>query len=112
LGFSDQYFMVSDGKGDFRAELSELPEEPAWYQANGWRAIVLSRPVELPQLERVAARLSSSSRLVAAVCVETNDYAYFVGASGGEVAFRAVLNDLIARDSREGSWALNASWES
>jgi hypothetical protein len=106
LGFSDQYFMVSDGKGDFRAELSELPEEPAWYQANGWRAIVLSRPVELPQLERVAARLSSSSRLVAAVCVETNDYAYFVGASGGEVAFRAVLNDLIARDSREGSWAL------
>jgi hypothetical protein len=86
LGFSDQYFMVSDGKGHFRAELSELPEEPAWYQANGWRAIVLSRPVELPQLERVAARLSSSSRLVAAVCVETNDYAYFVGASGGEVA--------------------------
>lgn len=106
MGFSYQYFMVSDGMGDFRAELSELPEAPAWHQANGWRAIVLSRLVELPQLERVAVRLSSASRLVAAVSVETSDYAYFVGASGGEVAFRAVLNDLIAQDSREGSWAL------
>ncbi len=106
MGFSYQYLMVSDGKGDFRAELSELPEEPGLHQADGWRAIVLPRLIELPQLERVAARLSSSSRLVAAVYVETSDYAYFVGASGGEVTFRAVLNDLIAQDSREGSWAL------
>lgn len=58
------------------------------------------------QLERVAVRLSSPSRLVAAVHVETSDCAYFVGANSGEITFRAALNELVAQDSREGSWAL------
>jgi hypothetical protein len=43
---------------------------------------------------------------VAGVYVETSDYAYVVGASGGEITFRVVLNDFIAQDAREGGWAL------
>jgi hypothetical protein len=106
LGFSYQYLMISNGEASSRTVLPELPEDAAWHQADGWSAIVFRELVGLSQLERVATRLSRSSRLVAAVYVETSDYAYFVGASAGEVAFQAVLNDLIAQDSREGAWAL------
>jgi hypothetical protein len=99
LGFSYQYLMVSDAKASFSMAVPELPPDVARYQAAGWRAIIQPEPVRLAQLDRVAVRISSSSRLVAAVSVETSDFAYFVGAKGEDITFRAVLNELAAQDS-------------
>jgi hypothetical protein len=67
LGFSYQYLMISNGEASSRTVLPELPEDAAWHQADGWSAIVFRELVGLSQLERVATRLSRSSRLVAAV---------------------------------------------
>lgn len=102
MGFSYQYLMASGAK----ARLSMAVPDVAWHQTAGWTAIILPEPVKLAQLERVAVRVSSLSRLVAAVSVETSDFAYFVGAKSGDISFRVVLDDLAAQDSREGSWAL------
>ena len=71
LGFSYQYIMASDEKASLSTTLPELPEGIAWYRAAGWDTLTVPEPVKLRELERAAVRLSSLSRLVAAVHVET-----------------------------------------
>lgn len=103
-----QYLMIRDANADPATchYTAVVPQTAGRHQADHWIAIVLREPIGLLQLDQVASHASAPSRLVAGVYVETSDYAYIVGASGGEITFRVVLNDLIAQDAREGGWAL------